>query len=103
MHIYIIVEDEGSYSDREWRIVDVLKDKTTAIKTTWVRAMDEWQNDYHVQEWDLDNNELSNTYHINTFKLRQEWTSSFIAELQEKLQTDAEVPELLLETYTVIE
>ena len=102
MESFIVVEDEGEYSSREWKIVAVLSNKYAALKRAWHLAMNNWNADYHVQHWDItaSSDVPVRVYYIKSRKMSFDLASHVISELETKLLVDSEIPDMLMK-YTV--
>jgi hypothetical protein len=101
MPIFIVVEEEGEYSAREWKIVAILTDKNDALKWAWRATMNQWRCSYHVQHWQI--NRVSTifehveTYFLDSYKLRQELTNDVISRAENDLENGTDIPCILLQ------
>lgn len=49
MDLFVVVQEDGEYSYREWRIDTIFKDRKEAVLYAWKTAMTDWQGEYHIQ------------------------------------------------------
>lgn len=101
MDLFVVVQEDGEYSYREWRIDTIFKDRKEAVLYAWKTAMTDWQGEYHIQHWQLTEygSEECDTVYINVGKLRSEWTNEFVGRLQQdvmSLDAGADLPDVLL-------
>lgn len=91
MFLYIIIEDDGDYSSREWKVIGVHRNIRNASIQAWQHVVDialkhefmaKWWydpgkkaskeratykgigSDVHILEWDMTNNEHTGTWYI---------------------------------------
>lgn len=84
-NVFVIVQQDGAYSDKEWRIVGVCNDFQMAKIVGWKSLISEtlkpwkikfYQNrkakyagaigipDYHIEEWNYEKSVLANTWFL---------------------------------------
>lgn len=99
MKIYIIVHESGEYSSMDWNIQKVTPDKTAAIRYAWIQAFNNWDDEYMIEEWDIDGNESKRVthFHLGSNNLKKAYTSSALANIENQLlQDNSSIPDILM-------
>ena len=93
MEFYVVVEEEGEYSYKDWKIAAIFNEKYEALRFAWLAIMDNFNKEMHIECWDL---RISNTsptrkYDLYSTKLLNDMykdgTKTTLDALREQLKT----------------
>lgn len=72
LSVFVVVQEEGSYSDKDWKIHGVFNDLHSAKIAGWLRFLKEVSRDYTLKFYQNRNAEFAHLRGISDYHI-QEW------------------------------